>query len=599
MSPRNHDIEFEELSGLIIRELDGSLGNDEFTRLENMLSHDPAKVQYYVKAIMTHAIMVDKSGMPITEGQEHGALERLMSESATSLDAASVEPWKIEARLHDIERCAQEDLQRFQAQERQRQEELALRQYCAYRRRCMVAAGSLAALIAIVLFAWITPNLNSDLPEPVTDSSQFVATIMNVQHAQWEPGTFVAKAGMPLKALPLFLKQGLVQLAFTDGAEVMLQGPCQFELMDTGRLFIASGVASAWVPLKAAGFVVETPLGKVTDFGTEFGIIVHLDGALETHVYEGQVQLENAPQQASSPGLRFLDQGEACTMDVTGRFNDALFDAKRFVRVETDLDAFGIPGMRVDLSDVLVGGCGFGTGDPNQMVDIRTGRVSDIHYNSANSGLIGQEGLISQTLPCVDFLFAPDGGAGPVQVSSVGHQFDMCPDTDGATFYYVSNRGMVRHIPGVVATQVLNGREYGTRSNPVIAMHANAGITFDLQAIRSMLSGSHIQRFTALCGLSETVAVAVLRESGQAAQHYADFWVLVDGQERFRRQGLQVQSGGIPITIDLADEDRFLTLMVTDGGDGNGFDWGAFAKPALELEAGPKHSPMTNELEGR
>lgn len=42
----------------------------------------------------------------------------------------------------------------------------------------------------------------------------------------------------------------------------------------------------------------------------------------------------------------------------------------------------------------------------------------------------------------------------------------------------------------------------------------------------------------------------------------------------------QVQS----IDIKVNRQDRFLTLVITDGGDGNSFDWGFFALPTLHIE---------------
>ncbi len=66
-----------------------------------------------------------------------------------------------------------------------------------------------------------------------------------------------------------------------------------------------------------------------------------------------------------------------------------------------------------------------------------------------------------------------------------------------------------------------------------------------------------------------------------------------DGQLRFSRMGVQVRSGGNPVNVSLTDENRFLTLVVTDGGNGNGYDWGMFAEPALELAStkGSKDQP--------
>ena len=44
-----------------------------------------------------------------------------------------------------------------------------------------------------------------------------------------------------------------------------------------------------------------------------------------------------------------------------------------------------------------------------------------------------------------------------------------------------------------------------------------------------------------------------------------DFWVLVDGQIRYEKKALKLQDGEISFNIELGPEDRFLTLIVTDG----------------------------------
>jgi ferric-dicitrate binding protein FerR (iron transport regulator) len=574
-----------ELSELIIRKLDGALTDDEFVRLEQILAENPVQVQYYVNAMITHAILADKSSLPVKETGADPQIERANKAQGMDQDATASDQWQVNARLHEIERYAEEHLERFREQERQRQQELAYRQYRALRRQYMVATGSLVALIAILLFAWLTPGPQSDVPEPFAQPAPTepapVATLVKTRNALWEQETLSTEAGTRLTAVPRYLKQGLVQLALDDGAEVILQAPCRFALQTAGRLFITSGKVSAQVPPEAVGFTIETPIGTVVDYGTEFGLMVQPEGAMETQVYNGKVQVCSENTRAIPTQL---EQGQACSMDSTGSINNIRFRTKTFMRELPDTDVFAVPGKRLDLSDILVGGNGFGTGDPNQMVNIRSGRVEDLRYNSANIGAADQGGYVSRSLTGVDYLFTADGGSGPVQVSSEGHRFAACPDTNGRFYPYVSNRGMLRHIPGVIASLVLNGRQYGTRANPVIAIHASAGITFDLHAIRGMLPRTRIKCFTAVCGMSETAGIAVLRESGQAALHRADFWVLVDGIARFRAQGLQAQSGGTRININLQDSDRFLTLIVTDGGDSNGYDWGAFAEPALELQ---------------
>jgi hypothetical protein len=125
--------------------------------------------------------------------------------------------------------------------------------------------------------------------------------------------------------------------------------------------------------------------------------------------------------------------------------------------------------------------------------------------------------------------------------------------------------------------------------SPSIGMHANAGITFDLDKIRAVMPEVKIAQFTALGGISETVAqysTGYLNSSNVRIE--VDLWVLVDGQVRFAQRLAAVPSQAVPIRIPLQDGDRFLTLVTTDRNDKQCImAWSLFAEPALELAARP------------
>ena len=108
----------------------------------------------------------------------------------------------------------------------------------------------------------------------------------------------------------------------------------------------------------------------------------------------------------------------------------------------------------------------------------------------------------------------------------------------------------------------------------------NKGITFDLAAIRRALPGVRIAAFTALCGISEAD-----RTPGNKAK--ASFYVLVDGVVRFTQSDLTPASGGVPIQVDLDDQDRFLTLITAFSVIGAPRNHSVFAVPALELASAP------------
>jgi hypothetical protein len=129
-----------------------------------------------------------------------------------------------------------------------------------------------------------------------------------------------------------------------------------------------------------------------------------------------------------------------------------------------------------------------------------------------------------------------------------------------------------------------NGQEYGSRKHPCIMMHANLGITFDLDALRTLCPDITVSRFVSQIGVAdfeETVGCN------------ADFWVLVDGDVRVARRHVTVKGRLNDISVALTPADRFLTLATTDGGDVDRLgayqrsytcDWCVFVEPALILE---------------
>jgi len=579
---------------LLSRLLDDELDEEQGRQLMAFLEQDPERLQDIAKhlglwELYSQSICTERGAQRFTESWQTRVVadadaDRFVRDFEINLEKDTTSD---QDRMHETEHHARDELEAFPAEQRPsppaRQSHRRIDWDLKERIRIGVEGFrdmlSTGVRIAKVMAVCVAVALATPTAVHYFRARRVVATLQNAVDAQWT----VSPQHTQLQRGWLELREGFAQLAFKSGAEAILQAPCRLRLESPRALFLASGMLAVKVSEPTSGFLVHTPNSTINDLGTEFGVIVRQNGETEAQVYQGIVELSKGAQALPNDQTRVLKPGQAARVDSAGKIVAPPFKARRFMCALPESPPFGIPGKRLDLSDVLVGGSGVGTGDPNQMVDIRTGIVSDFRHDSANPYILGQGGYVSQSLACVDYLFTADGGNGPVQVSSLGHHFADCPDTDGQVFPYLSNRGLLRHIPGVMATQVINGQAYGTCANPIIAMHSNAGITFDLQAIRTTLSGIQISRFTALGGISETAGIAVVRELGLAPLFRADFWVLVDGKERFRRKGLQAHSGGVPISIDLNDSDRFLTLIVTDGGDGNGYDWGAFAEPALEL----------------
>jgi hypothetical protein len=60
---------------------------------------------------------------------------------------------------------------------------------------------------------------------------------------------------------------------------------------------------------------------------------------------------------------------------------------------------------------------------------------------------------------------------------------------------------------------------------------------------------------------------------------------LLDGKKRFQAIGMTAGSMPQEVSVPLGEEDRFLTLVTTDGDGRPSYDWGFFAEPRLEVQA--------------
>lgn len=125
------------------------------------------------------------------------------------------------------------------------------------------------------------------------------------------------------------LNQGVLVLRFASTAEVILEAPSRFEIIDEKRIALHSGKAVVLCPTEEAhGFVVQTPNGTLKDLGTEFGVSVASDGDATAVVFDGAIELTSTHTQAVR-----LEAGDAWRVDAQGKGQSmASADAPIFVR---------------------------------------------------------------------------------------------------------------------------------------------------------------------------------------------------------------------------------------------------------------------------
>jgi hypothetical protein len=224
--------------------------------------------------------------------------------------------------------------------------------------------------IAAVLFAIIYVQI---APPPATT----VATITDSLNAQWAQSKHPADIGSELwnNEGTRWLHKGIVKIEFDYGAEVIIEGPTGFEMMDAEKMILHSGRLYATIPKSATGFTVQTPYSTIIDLGTEFGVKVDHDGTTDVHMLKGKASL--IPGASRQKGeSRELAAGQANRVDTSGQVKEIPLQERAFVRGVSSQSNFIWRGQKViDLADIVGGGNGFGTGKSDVAIHLKDGNI--------------------------------------------------------------------------------------------------------------------------------------------------------------------------------------------------------------------------------
>ncbi|MCA9175454.1 MAG: DUF1553 domain-containing protein [Planctomycetales bacterium] len=229
-----------------------------------------------------------------------------------------------------------------------------------------------------------------------------------------------------------------------------------------------------------------------------------------------------------------------------------------------DFEIGRLEGSGLSLADVVGGGNGWGTGKHRQGIDVRNAKVQTRDFGKLGNVVVNR--FTPSPFPFVDGVFVPDGkqGEAEIVVSSTGTTIRGLPTTGGDAWDMIRN--------GPVASQhstELDGVDFGRDRGRLLGLHANAGITFDLAAIRQAAQ------------LGELRLVGRVGYFGAKGDFRADARVYVDGRLAAEFVGLKRESGLRSIELALPQAARFLTLVSTDGGNGFSHDQICFANPRL------------------
>jgi hypothetical protein len=541
-----------EIGELLVKAMDNALSREEFDRLQKLLKDDPLAREYYYDILATFA-GVDEIGIPSTE---EGAIDLLAWKALADIErtAPAVTIEKTERKPETVAQTAKA--------------EKIVRK--VNKVSLMVAIASLAALFFLIVFAHYLPVI----------TREEVATLADSMNAEWTEADISGNKNIRLAVRegPLTLKKGVAKLRFDSNVRVVIEAPSKFELITGDQIQLYCGRVYAVVPPEAVGFAVKTFNSKIVDLGTEFGVQADGNGTTELHVIKGKATLVSGNQNKAS---MVLTEGIAKKISgLEARLLDIQCDKERFAREISSKNQIIWRGESIRLADMVSGGNGLGTGTPNVGINPISGQtqeIKEVDRIAPNSYVTSPK---NKNL-LIDGVFVPNGATKQI-VSSQGDVFEECPVTHGNFFTEIANTPQIV----VLSPAVMNGGN-GADRHSCLFIHANLGITFDLNAIRSQIAGIKVKRFESKLCISQTAP----------RQPNGDFWVLVDGKVRYSKKNVSQKESVDSVTIDLQENDRFLTLAATDGGDPetrtlpDGFviksidsDWCVFAKPVLILE---------------
>ena len=550
---------FNKIDELIELAIDGSISPEQSRQLNDLIAGDAAVRRHYCEYVQLNL-----------------NIERLIH----TVDAADLIEYEMIFDQELWQKLADEEQQAPAAEISQDQPTQELIQKVVYppREKRKISRFGIITLLnaaAVVLFFLI---LRAAPPKGGIE----VATLSDSLHAEWMNAEGVMQDGkrLVISTHPVVLTAGLAQLKFDNNAGVVIEGPAEFTILAQDRIGLHYGNVYVTVPEEAVGFSVYTKNAKIIDLGTEFGVAVNTNGDTRLHVITGKTTLI-VGEKANRVSVEVEAGGAKQVMAESLTVSDISSDAVRYVRYFDSRSGAVWRGQpTLCLADVVGGGNGFGTGQFNHGINPVTGEFS--RMQTANRSSENGYRMLPQS-PFVDGVFVPNGSDTQI-ISSQGHIFQECPATHGIYFTEITNTP----DPLDEQTMTLNDVRYSSHEKACIFMHSNLGITFDLDALRSRLPAARIVRFQSHVGVSDTS----LREFN------ADFWVLVDGKLRYKKEHIQ-QTGLVDtIQIELSSTDRFLTLVTTDGGDPDarelpdGFirrsidcDWCVFGSPVLILES--------------
>jgi hypothetical protein len=153
-----------------------------------------------------------------------------------------------------------------------------------------------------------------------------LAEIVAEQGVVWSADSTALQEGPWISKGRLQNESGSFTLKFTSGPTVKIAGPASLDIESAMLVHLNSGQVTARIQKSNKGFAIKTPVARVVDQGTEFGVAARPDGKTDVIVFEGRVDVQEMAGLNRQPqslvignGARIDDRGDMNRIVQIGR----------------------------------------------------------------------------------------------------------------------------------------------------------------------------------------------------------------------------------------------------------------------------------------
>ncbi len=192
---------------------------------------------------------------------------------------------------------------------------------------------SLLALAASVLIVVLSSDRlwqrDAQRLVPPAARPEFVATVVT-QDGWAESTKYPTGSRIPTGVLEL--ENGVVQLQFDSGPNLLLEGPATLEIRSVSYAHLASGKLVFRDDSGCDSFQLSTPWSELADLGTEYAVSVSGDDE-EVYVFSGAVERTGVAEGSRTP-VELLRNGQAMRYkrNVATEAESVLTDPQKFIR---------------------------------------------------------------------------------------------------------------------------------------------------------------------------------------------------------------------------------------------------------------------------